>query len=191
MNEIERQKTVINNIEDAANCIRKIVFTSFPNDVINERMNKLLNIIYEAKKVEYEYLNSIKTSQEEDTTIISINLDEEILSGVTVTTTDGNQPAVGMEHGKAGAPQPINPETGQHKAYFVLSEDERKKGFIRPFRRSYQHIICQGITTMATSIAETYARDPKFYGSTFCIRCKDHFPVSEFVWEYSNEIVGS
>lgn len=190
MSESKRQKIVIDHIEEAASCIRKIVFTSSPDSTVNERMNKLLNTIYEAKKIEYEYLSSIKASQEDDTTIISINLDEK--DDVNkIATTDGNEPAPGMEHGKAGAPQPINPETGQHKAYFVLSEHERKKGYVRPFRRSYQHIVCQGVTTMAASIAETYARDPKFYGTTFCVSCEEHFPVSEFVWEYTKEIVGS
>lgn len=34
----------------------------------------------------------------------------------------------------------INPATGQQKAYVVLSPEERAKGFVRPVRRSYQHI---------------------------------------------------
>jgi hypothetical protein len=38
---------------------------------------------------------------------------------------------------------------------------------------------------MSRAIAETYARDPAFYGSTFCVHCRTHFPVGEqgeFVW---------
>ena len=31
-------------------------------------------------------------------------------------------------------------ETGQHKIYLVLSEEERAKGFVRPVRESYVHI---------------------------------------------------
>ncbi|CAJ0698742.1 hypothetical protein [Ralstonia holmesii] len=50
---------------------------------------------------------------------------------------------------------------------------------------------CNSVTTMGQSLAETYARDPKFYGGTFCCHCGAHFPVAEFVWEGTNEVVGS
>jgi hypothetical protein len=50
---------------------------------------------------------------------------------------------------------------------------------------------CNSVTTMGEALAETYARDPKFYGGTFCCRCGKHFPVAEFVWEGTNEAVGS
>ena|SRR5688572_25742742 len=50
---------------------------------------------------------------------------------------------------------------------------------------------CGIVTTMGQELAETYARDPKFYGATFCCQCGVHRPVSEFVWEGTNEIVGS
>lgn len=42
--------------------------------------------------------------------------------------------------------------------------------------------VCGTITTMGTAIAETYARNPKFYGSTYCVSCQMHRPVEEFVW---------
>ena len=44
---------------------------------------------------------------------------------------------------------------------------------------------CGTKTTMSPPIAETYARDPSYYGSTFCVNCGQHFPVGEhgeFVW---------
>lgn len=156
------------------------------------------------------------------------------------TTTDGQPPDPGTEN--LGAPKPINPETGQHKAYWVLSEDERKKGFVRPVRRSYTHVGptnpqrlrdltpeekeqyssygyvkfepyegenrtilgkfwtqpeldrankgCGVVTTMSTAIAETYARDPSYYGNTFCVQCRTHFPVAEFTWD-DGSILGS
>lgn len=88
----------------------------------------------------------------------------------------------------------IDPFTGQQRAYVVLSEDERKKGFIEPVRTKYVHLSCGGVTTMARSIAETYARDPKFYGGTFCAHCKRHYPVGEngeFVWEGTTAKVGT
>lgn len=84
-----------------------------------------------------------------------------------------------------GAPQPIDPKTGQHKDYWVLAPEERAKGFVRPIRTSYKHEKCGTLTSMGDAIAETYARDPKFYGSTFCSHCMTHYPVGqngEFVW---------
>jgi hypothetical protein len=50
---------------------------------------------------------------------------------------------------------------------------------------------CGTITTMGSALAETYARDPKFYGGTFCCGCGKHFTVSEFVWDGTTERVGS
>jgi hypothetical protein len=45
---------------------------------------------------------------------------------------------------------------------------------------------------MAREIAETYARDPKFYGATWCMACRTHLPVEEFIWDdVNNEVVGS
>ena len=143
-------------------------------------------------------------------------------------------------------------ETGQHDIYLVLSEEERKKGFVRPVRTSYVHVGkklhykgihrmlsesekneypdkkyiavmtimtkedgsflggsyvtqkeldaynsgkliggCGTTTTMGLSLSETYARDPNFYGATFCCGCNRHLPVDEFVWSGTDEIVGS
>lgn len=50
---------------------------------------------------------------------------------------------------------------------------------------------CGIVTTMGQSLAETYAGDPKFYGGTFCVGCRTHFPVDEFVWDGTQERVGS
>jgi hypothetical protein len=69
--------------------------------------------------------------------------------------------------------------------YIVLSADERTKGFVRPVRQVYTHLTCGMPTRMRADIAETYARDPSFYGATFCAHCRAHFPVGaagEFVW---------
>ena len=44
---------------------------------------------------------------------------------------------------------------------------------------------CGAITTMGLAIAETYAANPSFYGSTYCCSCRMHKPVGqdgEFVW---------
>lgn len=84
----------------------------------------------------------------------------------------------------------------QADAYLVLSEDERAKGFVRPYRESYKHRNCPGkrhresVTTMSKEIAETYARDPKFYGGTYCCVCERHRPLAEFEW-LDGESMGS
>lgn len=80
---------------------------------------------------------------------------------------------------------------GQQEGYKVLAEEERAKGFVRPVRRSYRHLKCGSVTTMGQSIAETYARDPNYYSGTFCGGCGAHFPVGEFVWDGTNEKVGT
>jgi hypothetical protein len=141
-------------------------------------------------------------------------------------------------------------ETGQHDAYIVLCDEERAKGFVRPYRDAYKHVGppgnkyplrdltaeellrypldvygytkfeeypdgsteraqgktgkfwqhailyqtgkgCGTVTTMGRKLSETYARDPKFYGSTFCCGCNRHLPVAEFVWTADNARVGS
>lgn len=85
----------------------------------------------------------------------------------------------------------IDPKTGMQKGYVVLSEDERAKGFVRPVRRSYVHKTCGVVTTMGVAIAETYARKPNFYSGTFCAGCGTHFPLDQFLWDGTDEMVGS
>jgi len=156
------------------------------------------------------------------------------------TTSDGKPPRPGHEHGSA--PAPADPETGMHGAYWVLTEEDRARGLVRPVRRSYVHAGvrparptreltaeererhagsgyvayeeypedhalagrfwtraqlesgCGATTTMGLAIAETYAREPGYYGATMCVVCRGHFPVGklgEFVWEGTDERVGS
>ncbi len=97
------------------------------------------------------------------------------------TTDDPKDPGINNPMG----------EGEQNQAYLVLSDEERAKGFVRPVRQSYKHNTCGTMTTMSISIAETYARNPKFYGSTWCTHCKDHLPVGEFVWDGTFQTVGS
>ncbi len=155
-------------------------------------------------------------------------------------TDDPKHP--GIKHGPPDeTPVPMN------DTYLVLSAVERAKGFVRPVRRSYQHVGiagpkyplrdltneelerfanagyvkyetypksdspalgrfwtqkqlddvgkgCGTVTTMGLELSETYARDPYFYGSTYCVHCHMHRPVGvggEFVWEGTDERVGS
>ncbi len=117
-------------------------------------------------------------------------------------TTDRNDPK--LKEGQKN-------ETGQHEIYLVLSEEERAKGFVRTVRNKYIHVgiggheidpndmskhgrtgtACGALTSMGQALSETYARDPKFYGATFCVGCNKHLPVNEFVWDGTNEPVGS
>lgn len=41
------------------------------------------------------------------------------------------------------------------------------------------------------ALCETYAREPKFYGATYCVGCSMHLPVAEFVWSEDGQVVGS
>lgn len=113
-------------------------------------------------------------------------------------TTDPSDPRLG--HGVDAEPLP-----SQHDVYLVLSEEERAKGFVRPVRRAYVHQFmldgspvpyplvsmrgvggCGAVTTMNQALAETYARDPSFYGATWCVGCNKHLPVGadgEFYWD--------
>lgn len=109
-------------------------------------------------------------------------------------TTDPTDPR--LRRGSDDTPRP------QNEAYLVLSEAERAKGYLRPVRNTYRHVGaltqletdsgtpshqvrtggCGTTTTMGAAIAETYARDPWHYGSTYCVTCQKHRPLKEFVW---------
>lgn len=99
-------------------------------------------------------------------------------------TSDPSDPR--LTHGSNTEPVP------QAEVYLVLSEEERAKGFVRPLRRSYIHQGgCGATTTMGLALCETYARDPKFYGATYCVSCGMHRPLTEFVWAVDGQVVGS
>jgi|ERR1039458_7805382 hypothetical protein len=94
-------------------------------------------------------------------------------------TTDPKDPELG--HGVDDKPIP------QHKKYLVLPDGGE---YIRPYRTTYVHGKCGVATTMNGTISATYAKNPKFYGSTYCVGCRKHLPVSEFKWK-DGEVVGS
>lgn len=107
---------------------------------------------------------------------------------MTGTTSDPSDPA--LTRGADTTPVPMADK------YLVLSDAERAKGFVRPVRRSYVHtrVGCGAVTTMGLVIAETYARNPGFYGSTYCVGCSMHRPIGEhgeFIWDGSDEKVGT
>lgn len=97
-------------------------------------------------------------------------------------TTDRTDPRLG--HGVDE--QPIG---GQHSVYLVLSDDERAKGFVRPYVENYVHARelggCGSVTHMGRALSETYAAKPTFYGATYCVHCDMHKRVGEdgeFFW---------
>lgn len=65
--------------------------------------------------------------------------------------------------------------------------EERAKGFVQAVRHQYVHNACGATTWMGDSLAETYARDPWFYGGTYCSTCCTHFPLHEFRWAGTDE----
>ncbi len=103
--------------------------------------------------------------------------------GRQICTTGGDAPSVARANQAS--------ETGQHASYVVLCEEERAKGFVRPYRDAYRHATCGRVTTMGRALSETYARDPKFYSHTFCVTCNRHLPVAEFVWTADGAQLGS
>lgn len=160
---------------------------------------------------------------------------------MTRHTVSGRPPA-----NPEDAPVPSNDKRpdGQHVDHWVLSPEERAKGFVRPVRSSYRHVGparpkhplrdltddeaqlyghagyvkfetypeseaprtgrfwtqdqldavgrgCGTVTSIPRAIAETYAREPRYYGSTFCCGCREYLPVGQFVWEGTDERVGS
>lgn len=151
-------------------------------------------------------------------------------------TTDPNDPRLG--HGVDDKPVP------QQAVYLILSDEERSKGFVRPYRDSYIHVGpaaprfllrdltttekehwtndiyvkfeeypasefpktgrlwtqaeldkvgngCHAKTTMGRELAGTWARNPRFYGATYCVHCQMHLPIAEFVWSVDGERLGS
>jgi|SRR5882724_3835793 len=114
--------------------------------------------------------------------------------GAPVCTTDGKPPDPDYDE-LHNAPRGTKSNSNQHASYYILCEEERAKGFVRPVRNAYEHLRCGTTTTMGRALAETYARDPKFYGATFCCYCNNHFPllidgVKQFVWAGTDEAVG-
>lgn len=102
-------------------------------------------------------------------------------------TSDRNDPRLG--HGADNAEG-----QEQNEVYLVMSDEERKRGFVRPVLVSYVHDKCGAVTKMGQAIAETYAADPSFYGSTYCTTCGGHYAVGadgEFRWINRDGTTGS
>lgn len=161
-------------------------------------------------------------------------------------TASGQEPSNPTD---APTPTDATRPDGQKADHWVLCPGEIiRTGFVRPIRKSYQHVGppgpefplldltedqkarhggesgyvkferfpperapslgrywsqaqidkidkgCGTVTTMPTSIAETYAAQPGFYGSTFCCGCRIYLPVGprgEFIWDGTKDRVGT
>jgi hypothetical protein len=86
---------------------------------------------------------------------------------------------MGFDYGKTK-------DNGQYENYPSNTVGE----YVAPVRNSYIHNTCGVKTLMATKFAETYAKNPKYYGSTFCCGCGKHLPVSEFKWAKDGIVIG-
>jgi hypothetical protein len=96
-------------------------------------------------------------------TVESINAAKRVLEekseqhGAKVCTISGNLPDPAYASLDA-APQDVKPN-GQHKDYYVLCEEERAKGFVRPVRDAYVHVGRQAkypIVPLTAEQAERY-----------------------------------
>ncbi len=50
---------------------------------------------------------------------------------------------------------------------------------------------CGTETRMGLVLSETTARDPHFYGATYCVGCSMHLPVEEFTWVEDGQRLGT
>lgn len=50
---------------------------------------------------------------------------------------------------------------------------------------------CGAITSMSRPLAETWAADPTYYGATYCVGCRKHIAVEEFIWDGTDARLGS
>jgi hypothetical protein len=107
--------------------------------------------------------------------------------------------------GPPGPSYPIRPLTEDEKAryaefeYVAFEEYPKETGLIgRHWTQDQLDYAKQGgcgaVTTMSLPLAETYARSPGFYGSTYCVNCGTHIRVGkygEFVWDGTDERVST
>jgi hypothetical protein len=82
--------------------------------------------------------------------------------------------------------QPFGHEGSHEGPFFTVDQPEHAK-ILEKHRKGG----CDVETVVGTALSETYARDPKFYGATFCVGCNKHLPVAEFIWSQDGETVGS
>jgi hypothetical protein len=94
----------------------------------------------------------------------------------------------------------LKPDEQYHRKLYVKFEEyppELQRGLGRFWTQEQLDKIGKGcgvVTRMPEACAETYARQPSFYGSTFCCGCHGYLPVGadgEFVWLDDGTRVGT
>lgn len=87
-----------------------------------------------------------------------------------IDTTDGKTP----QSFETPAPGPIG-ANGQHEQYWVLSDSERAKGFVRPVRTSYKHV---GIAGPAHSLRDLTEEETALYTDVGFVKFEAYPPGS-------------
>jgi hypothetical protein len=82
---------------------------------------------------------------------------------------------------------------GEHDyvLYEPYPKEAGRSAIGRYWTRAQLESGCGVATTMGQSLAETYAREPGFYGGTYCVGCGTHFPVGakgEFIWDDGSKV---
>ncbi len=85
---------------------------------------------------------------------------KELYEANIISTTDGEPKSF-----ESPAPGPLK-LNGQHESYWILSETERKKGFIRPLRKSYQHVGIAG-PTYPNHVRDLTEKEKETYGKYY------------------------
>ncbi len=123
-------------------------------------------------------------------TVVQKVIGEDIFPAAGVTPDQHWTKGTGLTTDRNDPDLHVKKDNGQYKKHIVT---ENTGTYIRPIRTKYIHDTCGVETVMGEDIAKTYAKDPTFYGSTFCVgtKCKDYFPVGEFKWSDTEDRVGS
>lgn len=77
---------------------------------------------------------------------------------------------------------------------YLLSDEDRAKGYARPFRDAYVHRYgkgCGWITILSPIDADTMARMPWGFSPVYCTGCRKYLPRMEFTWKVDGEGVGT
>lgn len=53
---------------------------------------------------------------------------------------------------------------------------------VRPLRLAYWHYDCRKVTSLDSSIARVFARDPRAYRRTWCAHCRRFDWIAAFFW---------
>jgi hypothetical protein len=103
--------------------------------------------------------------------------------------TGPDAPFTRQSSAASGTPSPFRRRSTDLQT--ELPQEKRDEGFISPVRRTYRHVVCDKVTSMGELAAEAFARDPKCQASTYCHFCGADYPVADFLWEGTDEAVGS